>query len=126
VAVCEIKPNRVGAQTERRGNAGPVLLLLGGESHRPPFFSVTVFYLSMRNPTAPGLTPIAFFYFFSAGCAEENRFSRPMPHRQRWPHLHRPIRERNLDLQGGDDDAGLPPLPLYPYARSAEKPDALF
>jgi hypothetical protein len=28
-----------GAQTERRGDARPVLLLLGGETHRPTFFN---------------------------------------------------------------------------------------
>lgn len=28
-----------GVQTERLGNAGPVRLLLGGETHRPNFFS---------------------------------------------------------------------------------------
>src|SRR5262249_33848546 len=30
---------RPGAQTERRGGAGPVRLLLGGETHRPSRFS---------------------------------------------------------------------------------------
>jgi hypothetical protein len=29
------KDSAVGAQTERRGGAGPVRLLLGGETHRP-------------------------------------------------------------------------------------------
>jgi hypothetical protein len=29
-----------GAQTERRDDAGPVRLLLGGETHRPTLFSM--------------------------------------------------------------------------------------
>jgi hypothetical protein len=62
-SVCGIlvTDNAAGAQTERRGDAGPVRFLLGGETRRPPFFSVTGFYLTMRNPTAPGLTRIEFF-----------------------------------------------------------------
>jgi hypothetical protein len=37
------KPNRISAQTERRGDAGPVRLLLGGEKRRPLFFCCVVF-----------------------------------------------------------------------------------
>src|SRR5262245_58804809 len=43
---------------------GPVRLLLGGETHRPTFFSVSDFYVIMRNPTARVLTPAAFFSGF--------------------------------------------------------------
>src|SRR5262249_86464 len=45
-----------GAQTERRGDAGPVRLLLGGETHRPTFLLVwptraLLFQMSRQFPS---------------------------------------------------------------------------
>jgi hypothetical protein len=55
-----------GAQSERRGDAGSVRFLLGSGTHRPPFFSVIEFFLTMPNSTAPRLTRIAFFRALSS------------------------------------------------------------
>jgi hypothetical protein len=50
-----------GAQTERRGDAGPVRLLLVRRDAPAPIFSVTDSYLTMRYPAASRLTRIAYF-----------------------------------------------------------------
>src|SRR5262245_1345521 len=41
-----------GAQTERRGDAGPVRVLLGGKPHRPPILSILTLsaFAAARTP----------------------------------------------------------------------------
>lgn len=54
--------NAAGAQPERRGDAGQAELQLGGETRRPPFLSVSIRYITMRNPRASRLKKSEFFF----------------------------------------------------------------